>query len=180
MMNLLKKPKINSELSIETDKHPHLFQSLGQGEIMNSHRLYKKQSALNSVRGNRHCFGGGGGKKLRRELLLFKDSENCFSGTGIAFNAKEESQTNLDLFLHLKAKKQVGVHCFYCKRVLQNRQALGGHLGHLRVHKEEINAKRSWIYASLFNNSTNMTYDAPPFSMRHPEIFFWSCWEQSK
>ncbi|RXH98957.1 hypothetical protein DVH24_011282 [Malus domestica] len=151
MMNLLKKPKINSELSFETDKRPHLFQSLGQGEIMNSHRLYKKQSALNSVRGNRHCFGGGGGsdeiinssEASKRELLLFKDSENCFSGTGIAFNAKEESQTNLDLFLHLKAKKHVGVHCFYCKRVLQNRQALGGHLGHLRVHKEEINAKRS-------------------------------------
>ncbi|KAM1008232.1 hypothetical protein ACFX2A_004799 [Malus domestica] len=146
MMNALKRPKINSELSMETDKPPHLSQSSGQGEIglyktqtalnsiggkrhcfgegggnaeiMNAPSmerdkpphlsqssgqgeigLYKTQTALNSIGGKRHCFGEGGGnaeimnapsmerdKPPKRELLLFKDSENCFSGSGIASN----------------------------------------------------------------------------------------------
>ncbi|RXH98959.1 hypothetical protein DVH24_011284 [Malus domestica] len=41
-------------------------------------------------------------KPLERELLLFKDSENCLSGSGIASNAKEESQTDLHLLLQLE------------------------------------------------------------------------------
>ncbi|CAN6686237.1 unnamed protein product [Malus baccata var. baccata] len=67
-----------------------------------------------------------------------------------------------------KAEKHMFVHCSYCKRVLKNRQALGGHL---RVYKEEINAKRSRSYASHFSNLTKINHNVPPFSMGHLESF---------
>ncbi|KAM2826853.1 hypothetical protein COP1_036476 [Malus domestica] len=109
---------------------PHPSQSSGQGEfgrcktetVLTSEKRKRwslceargNKTALNSVGGNGHWFGGGGGsaeimnslsmereKPLERELLLFKDSENCLSGSGIASNAKEESQTDLHLLLQL-------------------------------------------------------------------------------
>ncbi|TQD93501.1 hypothetical protein C1H46_020848 [Malus baccata] len=67
-----------------------------------------------------------------------------------------------------KAEKHMFVHCSYCKRVFKNRQALGGHL---RVHKEEINAKMSRSYASHFSNLTKINHNVPPFSMGHLESF---------
>lgn len=121
IMNPSKRPKKNSELLMETDKPPHPSQSSDQGEI----GQYETQILLTSKGGKRHCLGEAGGsaemmncqwkrpkinselsmetdKPPKRELLLFKDVENCFSRAGISSNAgEEEGQMDLDLSLHL-------------------------------------------------------------------------------
>ncbi|KAM1381980.1 hypothetical protein PS2_034088 [Malus domestica] len=119
MMNALKGPKIDPASLMETIKPLHLNQSLGQGELGQN----KIQAVVNSV-GTKRCYFGEGGRSTKimitpkkskinsdlslktdkppkRELLLFKDPESCVFGSGITSNAKEESKTNLDLFLHL-------------------------------------------------------------------------------
>lgn len=119
MMNALKRPKINPTSLMETFKPLHLNQSLGQGELGRN----KIQAVVNSVGAKKRYLGEGGGsteimtapkrskinsdlsletdKPPKIELLLFKDPENCIFGSGITSNAQEESETNLDLFLHL-------------------------------------------------------------------------------
>ncbi|XP_062162572.1 uncharacterized protein LOC133869558 [Alnus glutinosa] len=65
-------------------------------------------------------------------------------------------------------EKRVEIHsCFYCKKVFNNYQALGGHL---RAHQEGINVRRSWNYPVHSSNFLDVSSTAPnPILMGQPE-----------
>lgn len=66
------------------------------------------------------------------------------------------------------AEKHVEIRsCFYCKKVFDNQQALGGHL---RAHQEKINARRSWNYPVHSSNFIDAVNTAPnPILTGQPE-----------